>query len=216
MHVQDEISLDRMLGSIPDEVREECDLRTKMFHCDGNSGPLGSLGLIDMLRSMRLGPRKVEEKPEVTIWRNLPQDGSVRVEARYFGAWMPGVFRGFVEGGTLAVQLDEEPEMKECSPSIVRRASSPPPTVPFDPDEPAPEEPMDESGDESTEAFDWTTLVKGHGVWVEEDSEIKDAVFDSVAKDGKIVVLVEGEEKPRAVDIDIVTPGEPGKVDEVT
>jgi len=123
IHTQDETSLQRMLGvEAPEEVRAECELRTRMYHADGNSGPLGSVALIEMVRWMGLSPKNVERPVEKVDWRQYPQDGTVRVEARFFGAWMPGRFLGFVEAGTLAVRLEEDATVKECRPDMVRLA----------------------------------------------------------------------------------------------
>jgi len=123
IHTQDETSLRRMLGcEVPDEVRAECDLRTRMYHADGNSGPLGSVALIDMVRWMGLSPKNVERPVEQVDWRQYPQDGTVRVEARFFGQWMAGRFLGFVEAGTLAVRLEDDATVEECRPDMVRLA----------------------------------------------------------------------------------------------
>lgn len=122
IHPQDEQSLLRMLGTgpFPVPLMEEYEFRLSLFHRDGHSGPLGSIGLIDLVRSMRLGVRPAAKTDVRVNWRDLPQDGTTRVEARFFGAWQPGVFLGFVEAGTLAVRLDEDPIVRECRGDMVR------------------------------------------------------------------------------------------------
>lgn len=123
IHRQDEESLRRMLGltEIPSRVSGEYAIRLNMYHRDGNTGPLGTVGLIDMVRAMGFEPPARLPPPDAkTDWRSLPQDGTVEVAARYFGEWQPGVFLGFVEAGTLAIRLDEDAFVRECRPDMVR------------------------------------------------------------------------------------------------
>lgn len=122
IHPNDEQSLLRMLGTdtLPKAVRDECELRTKMYHRDGNSGAMRSLALIDLLRYLKLKPVALEASPDKIDWRKYPQDGSVRIEAKYFGEWQPGKFLGFVEHGMLAIRLDGDAMVRESRPDNVR------------------------------------------------------------------------------------------------
>ena len=110
IHPDDANSLRRILGiddsSIPPDVEAEYSIRANAYHRDGNSGPLRTLALIDLTRYLGLAPPNVAKKTAPVDWRQFPHDGSTRVEAYFFGAWMPGVYLGFVESGTLAVRLD--------------------------------------------------------------------------------------------------------------
>ena len=111
------------LQEVPENVLQEVQIRTQMFHRSGASGPLPVLGLIDAVRSLGLAPLpEVVSQAEVD-WGRFPNDGSIRVEARFNGAWMPGVYLGFVEHGTLAIRLDGDSFIKECRKHIVRLAS---------------------------------------------------------------------------------------------
>lgn len=122
---QDEETIKRITGlsEIPDDIRKEYMMRASMYHGDGNTGPLRTAMLIDLVRF--LGYSKPEIKPSVNKvdWRNYPQDGSVRVFARFFGNDMPGVFKGFVESGTLAILLDGDDYIRECRPDMVSIAT---------------------------------------------------------------------------------------------
>jgi hypothetical protein len=123
---QDREMLGTMLGvdeqSLPERVEHECAIRTKMYHSAGSSGPLGALALIAMLRALDLGPKPDPDQPARIDWRQYPDDGTVRVEARYFGGWQPGVFLGFIANGTLAIRLDNQEGIAECRYDIVRLA----------------------------------------------------------------------------------------------
>lgn len=123
---QDREMLGTMLGvdeqSLPERVEHECAIRTKLYHSAGSSGPLGALALIAMLRALDLGPKPDQDQPARIDWRQYPDDGTVRVEARYFGGWQPGVFLGFIANGTLAIRLDNQEGIAECRYDIVRLA----------------------------------------------------------------------------------------------
>ena len=85
----DEDSMGRMLGvpaaQIPESVLAEYELRLRLFHSDGNSGPLGTIGVIDMLRSMKLGVRRPAKPPTAVDWSLVPMNGTVRVMAKVSG-----------------------------------------------------------------------------------------------------------------------------------
>lgn len=210
---QDEEMLQRILGKteIPQDVEMEYALRARMYHCAGHSGPLGGAMLVDLVRHLGYSRQLEPAKPEAIEWRRLPQDGSVRVEAKFFGEWQPGVFLGFVAAGTLAVKLDDDPAVKECYPHVVRLSDLPLPaptdnlSVGRDEDGPdARAELLDDEPDTETiepeddEAFDWSLAQPGDPVWVDDD-EIKDGVLVSaVESEGVIVglrVQVDGVEK---------------------
>jgi hypothetical protein len=94
-----------------------------MYHSDGNTGPLRTLALIDLVRSLGYVPKQAEAKPQEVDWRLYPQDGSVRVEALVSGQWTPGRFFGFVQYGMLAVRLDSSAFMGEYRRDVVRLVS---------------------------------------------------------------------------------------------
>lgn len=234
--VQDEQLLGRLLGgNIPDEVRRECAIRTRMFHSSGHSGPMGALGLIDAIRSLGYGPDEPVVMPAKVNWREYPQDGSTKVEAKFFGQWMRGAFLGFVEAGTLAVRLEDDGIVRECRPDMVRLAEvreepeegpdarielldvvelDEPVEVPVEePDQQAEEpieEPMDsepaaeESDEPEPPAVEQLAVPKvdpqpGDLVWVEEDDDVKDAIFSAHDEDGAILAIVKGETQIRKI-----------------
>lgn len=120
IHPDDEQTIQRLLGSVPESARSEVELRTRMYHSGGASGSLGILGIVDALRYLHLAPQKLKGLEVDVDWRTFPQDGSVHVEALFFGAWQPGVFRGFVEAGTLNILMTDEGVHKECRKDMVR------------------------------------------------------------------------------------------------
>lgn len=127
IHHDNETSLLRILGvrAIPADVRDEVELRTRMYHSDGNSGPLPTIALIDAVRFCgKTRPVDSAEKAKVQ-WRDMPQDGTTRVEAFVANNWLPGVFLGFVSAGTLMVRLDGIAFVQECQPGNVRLATAP-------------------------------------------------------------------------------------------
>lgn len=131
IHLEDRDSLCKMLGydEIPEPIEKEVALRTQLYHCCGGSGPLGVLALISLIRDMKLAPAIQAARPDRIDWEQYDQNFTVRVEARFFGEWMPGLFGGFVENGTLAVRLDDDPMIRECRPEMVRPSNAPLPPV---------------------------------------------------------------------------------------
>jgi hypothetical protein len=127
---QDEQSLQRFLGcqEVPPAVAAEYAIRKRMFDMDGSAGPLGTVGLIDLVRSLGLGPKAPEPIPTDVNWRDYPQDGSVRVMAGpFFGDMQAGTFLGFVQNGTLAIKTDFDQVVHECRRDMVRLSTTPVP-----------------------------------------------------------------------------------------
>jgi hypothetical protein len=121
---QDEDSLLRMLGGeISEEVKSEYETRLSMFHSDGNSGPLGSLALIDMVRSLGLGGRSRKVTGVAVNWRDVATNGTVCVIAD----GSPGKFVGFCDHGLLAVRLDDNEFVQEFRASQVQIGVQPAP-----------------------------------------------------------------------------------------
>ena len=140
IHVQDFEMLCQILQvrELPRKVERECKLWTRLYHSNGGNGPLGVIHLITLLRTLKILIPDVEEDIPATIdWGLYPQDGSVRVEARFGGTWAPGLFVGFVESGTLAVRIDHDAMIRECRADMVRFSVAPLP-VEVDVDTPPP------------------------------------------------------------------------------
>ena len=212
---QDEQSLQRMLGQdvIPADVAAEYTLRKRMFDGDGSGGPLGTLGCIDLLRFLGHAPPALAAAAGDVEWHNLPQDGSLSVEARFFGDWKLGVFLGFVEHGILAVKLDEDGIVHECHRHIVRLTARKSVTLekPIDDDGPdarinlikpaeAASGPDDLVVDEPEVAEfgaqDWSLAKSGDEVWVNIDGDMAEAKFVS-RSDAGVEVILDGEQSPQ-------------------
>jgi hypothetical protein len=231
IHPQDERSLQRMLGEseIPTELVAEYELRLSLYHRDGNSGPLGTVGMIDLVRSLGLGRKPAVENAKVVSWRDYPNDGSVRVEARFFGEWMPGVYLGFVDSGTIAVRIDGDAFVKECRPDMVRIAKPEPEANDDIPDsrasllespkqdEPDVTEPKAEriavpqavaAGEDEVPDVNWSTVKSGSAVWAEVDGDYVNAEFVEaldLPEGTTLVVRVSGEDSPRHCPASTVT-----------
>ena len=76
------------------------------------SGPVGYDHLIIMVRDLDI-PFRASPVPKKVVldanWDSLPDDGSVMVEVFMYGGWQPARYRGRVEGGTLAVEMGDNP-----------------------------------------------------------------------------------------------------------
>ncbi len=137
IHPSDADSIQRMIGlvenDLPEKFNEEYRIRLRMQHSDGHAGPLGTHGLIDVIRWAGLGPMPQTDQEAKTDWNSIKRDGSVHVEARFGGLWMPGIFKGFVKDGILAVLLDNDDWIRECRPHMVRLVETDPLKVPEPP-----------------------------------------------------------------------------------
>jgi hypothetical protein len=224
IHAEDRDSLLRILGcnEVAPALEKEYELRLRMFHSDGNSGPLRTVALIDLVRSLGLAPPHAPKSEERIDWRQYPQDGSVRVEARFFGGWMPGAFIGFVHNGTLAIRIDDDPMIRECRPDMVRLATEidtvsqhlePVPAAPpaveqeeafslddedgdeadTEPDEETPPEPPKAKPLKRPLAVDWSKVQMGAPVLVEADGDVLDGFFDGFGEMGSLRVSVAGQ-----------------------
>ena len=213
-------SIKRMLGcdeqSIPGCILAEYRVRLRMFHCNGHSGPMGTLGLIDLLRSLKYGPRKQSDPLRIIDWSRMPTNGTLHVEAKVHITkdkmeWQPGVYLGRVGVGGVAVRLDGHKWVHEFSPRDVRIPISkeeetevkdgPPPTViTLEPPQPVhqrksrpkiPSIPPEDGKNPLNRA------KIGDDLWVQEEEDLLDASYQGRIGD-EILVLVEGEEKPRS------------------
>jgi hypothetical protein len=130
----DEDTLRRFLGlepyEFPVKVVDEYELRLYMFHADGNSGPLGTIGIIDMLRYLHIAPPAAANRVEREVrpdWSRIPADGSVRVEVRLVHEnprceeWLPGVYVGRIGAAcAIGVRLDGQTYVDEFRAQDVR------------------------------------------------------------------------------------------------
>jgi len=121
IHTQDEQSLCRFLGTVEfrQDVLDEYRLRQGMFHADGNSGPLGSMALVEMLRYLGYGELPSERERKVIHWAEEPKDGSIAVEVEWQGKKVQGRFLGVVGAGSLVVRLPDDPVLREFAPYTV-------------------------------------------------------------------------------------------------
>lgn len=123
IHPNDELMLKNMLAveSLPMILVEEVDLQTKMFHRACGSGPLGAMGLISIIRQLGMKPPRSQAATGPTEWRKFKK--GTRIEAYYFGNWMPGIYDRPSSNGMLCIRLDENPDyVKEARAGIVRLA----------------------------------------------------------------------------------------------
>jgi len=201
----DEEALGRMLGvptaKIPERVLAEYELRLRMFHCNGNSGALGTIGLIDLVRSLGLAPPKAKDVEPATDWSRIPTNGSVRVLAKMNTdsgpEWVSGVYVGRVGLATLAVRLDGDLYVHEKSKKDVRIIR---------------QSPVDAKRPDSETASDtkeepgswWDTIEDETPVMAEDGDDVVEGKFCGF-NDGEVFVLVEGELTPRPFSQDMVT-----------
>lgn len=196
-------------GEVPERYLREYSLRLTMFHKCCNSGPLGSLGIIDLLRFCGFKPALPLPKEEEANWDEVKR--GTRVEALFTGQWMPGEYLGYGENRVLLVRLNDDSYVRECRRHMTRvAADQTPPAVEPTIEEPLPpaqlepedipsgyQDPKSEVPPpswEPKEATDWTHVAKGEAVWVDLPEDVQDGTFVSAANDGKLIVLVNGQE----------------------
>lgn len=115
--------LQSMLGveELPAGLVEECELRTRMYHAAGHSGPLGALGLIPAVRAAGYGPPKPQSPaPDAVDWSLMPADGRTRIEAQFGGLWHMGSYVGPGPDGEIAVKLLESGDIMLCRRHMLR------------------------------------------------------------------------------------------------
>jgi len=211
----------RLLGvpaaQISESVLVEYELRLRMFHCDGNSGALGTIGIIDMLRSMKLGPPPRGEKQTTVDWSRIPMNGTVRVAARLPGddgqpQWAFGVYVGQVGVGKLAVRLDGDTWVHEMRRDDVRIARDEPmepvlskdaPAIPAVPKEALVPRKEDEDTEPESSLADiepWASMSIGDSVVVKEG----EGRFQGV-QDDEVLVLLSGDLTPHSYGPELVT-----------
>jgi hypothetical protein len=235
IHPYDLDSLHAMLGpgEIPVDVDAEYAIRLNLLHRGGQQGPLGPLGLVELVRSLGYGKSQAAVEESKTVWRDYPQDGSVRVEVLEEDGLSvtSGTFTGFVGYGTLAIQVSDDPVIvREYLPNRVRIVSVDPkwPTKELVPQPPETVKPVDpvavieaiEAVEPALEqearphvvvtrkdwkaATDWSAIAAGLQVLVEHEDEIWNGTLVSVVDPQTLSVQLEGEADPRVIDVEHV------------
>jgi hypothetical protein len=128
------------------------------------------MALVDLARHLGLAPEPDPEQAAVADWRKVPADGTARVEAQFFGEWVPGVFLGFVEGGTVAVRLDGDDLVRECRPGMLR-LGGPPFPEPADDAVPVAEQDEEKPVPDAGETPDWEAVPVGTVVYLDLNGE---------------------------------------------
>jgi hypothetical protein len=125
VHPDDLENLQRLLGVTepPPDIMAEYEMRILMSHSLGGYGPLGSLGLVDLLRYLGVKPRRIEAAQAGTNWEKIPLDTPV-LAGPYMGEMKLGKFKGGCYMGTLQVELIEDgsPVVREVRAGMVQLA----------------------------------------------------------------------------------------------
>lgn len=186
-------------NDLPTKVIDECEIRTRLYHANGHSGPLGTLALIDILRFTKVQLPSAEKPPVVFDWRGVPRH--TRVTAYCDGALRKGEFMGYGPNATLAILIDSEEMTRHIRACDVRIL-----------DQRRERELEAESADAqlSGDNVDWKKATAGVAVWVSEDGDVKAGVVSAPAKDAHgPSVMVDGEDKARRISPDLLTLDEP-------
>lgn len=211
IHPSDMQTLERMFQGdfkVSEKLELEYLMRLHMYHSDGNSGPLGTLAMIDLVRFLGIRPKPKEVAQPTVDWSQVPDDGRAVVEARFFGDWVRGRYLGLVNsGGTLAVKLDGVSAVRECCAHMVRLVEVtdtvsvsdevPPVAVdelgpPVEQDEEVEDEPEVEAAFDEEDTTDWSTVAAGSPVWVALANDLHDGKLVDVLEtdaDGKALKL---------------------------
>jgi hypothetical protein len=213
----DRDSLERLTGGeVTEQILAEAHLWTRLYHADGHSGSLGTVALIAMLRCLGVPLRAAEAKPKPFDWNDVSADGSVIVEARLPDTddTVTGRFVGFVAMGTLAIKVGKQ--ILEFPPIHVRLKGqdeggftdslSVTAFAEEGPQIPAPETEVEPPVPEAFPVDDrsaWLTVASGRAVWVQDDDDTKDGVYEGLV-DGGLQVLVADEDKPRTFAVSAV------------
>jgi hypothetical protein len=197
---QDEEDLRRLLDvdEIPADIAEEYSQRIRFYHRQ-NQGPLGELGLIDLIRFCGY-KAPGSPQPERVDWHQYR--AGTRLEALVDAQWLPGEFKGFVAPGMIATLLDGSESVREV---LARDARLPvldyalADTVAVNSEPEVTEEP----GEVIEEAHQYQPLPR---VLVEADDDLLQGTVMSPTDDSEYMnVQIDGEELPRAVHMEKVT-----------
>ena len=168
-------TLKRLLGGqeIPDKVQREYAYRHYWFCQDGNSGPLGTLGIIDLLRFVGFAPTLPVDGNACAInWDKIKR--GERVDVHYNDRWLPAEFIRFGMNRTAECKIDGDEVVREFYRSRVRSHQN-----------------LGELLDDSP---NWATVEVNAQVFVDVSGDTFEGTFVRVANDGQLIVLVEDEE----------------------
>ena len=105
------------------ELEQEYMLRLRMFHLDGNQGPLRGIGMIDCLRFVGIEPKPLEVKKKAALqdWSSVPPmtkvivHRTVAINGQNVKQPVLGSFVGEFSMGRLAVRFDGSAYVEEFS-----------------------------------------------------------------------------------------------------
>ena len=191
----------KITGHPPTEEASEAYAKLVTVRHRFQTGPVGYDNLINM--AFRLDIPFKAAPPKKTImnsdWESLPADGSARVEVMMYGDWQPARYRGKIAGGTIAVEMENEPghivELTRTTSDLVRIIESDPFEQTEDPAleaisplartfkedeerEYATDEDMDDDEPDEPETIDidnhvnWASINKGETVYVEQEDGV--------------------------------------------
>lgn len=228
LHPDDRGPLLKMLrlDEVPADVEAEYDVWRGMLCRGGASGGLGPQLLIPLIAHLGYQPKPSPEKPEPVRWRDVPDDGSVRVQvpdSAVIGGKLPGVYVGIISpDGILGVRLDGEDRVRQFKPfhvqllpvgsehlqsepdvtSTVDTVSTdempPYPDVVCDPD--PTDNPVEYDGNDPAPTPDgWENVKPETPVIVNFEGDTREGVFRGLFND-KLQVALAGEDNARVFD----------------
>jgi hypothetical protein len=111
LHPDDRQTLIRMVGPVPTELEQEALLRTQLYHRAGNTGPLGVVECVNIVRYLGLGVLEVvQNKPlETYDFRTIKVDTTLWVKGQE-GYYRKAKYVGDHPGGKVAVRYEGHKE----------------------------------------------------------------------------------------------------------
>jgi len=211
IHPDDEDTIISMIGTLPEDVETEYMKWLRMKHRGGESGRLGTVPLVCMLRSLGYGPpepkRRAVSTDGVVRWRSVKEGSKVSVMED--GDVKVGTYVGKSVDGTIAIIFPDTGFIYEYSPKDVTLLKG----LPEDIDEESMEviedavdarmQSLDDSFeddkveyDEISMENDWGAVEVGDRVMYGEDEDTYEGTFVCIGpKDFEVTILHSDGEK---------------------
>jgi len=220
---EDEGHIHRILGSseVPHRVSAEYELRKGLWHAGGESGPLGLMACIEIIRFCGENPKHAVNRPAQISWDKISP--GTEVVADVDGRKIKGEYDHRVTAGTLAINLatvtngftSEVPEkdvtlLQYVDPSEVI-VEGPEPDIDSTPgtvDVPEQEEVLQYGDPINRDSVDWEKMTAGDLVEVSTSEGMKQAKFIEAAGD---TLMIEINEDHIPIEEEYVQPFEPVK-----
>lgn len=105
---------------IPQQVIDEYNIRIRMFHSAGHSGPIGTVALIDMIRYLGINPIPEQKSSRELVPQFVDLPEGAAIEVRRNATWNPARLVRVAQFGIIVARVEGDNRVTEWRKDQVR------------------------------------------------------------------------------------------------